>query len=69
MSLRSVMSTLTMAYRDVLYNQCILNMCKFSIFIFPTGWIRVCDLLAPVNLWKSLSDMQEIPIHDIAFKL
>ena len=63
------MSTLTMAYRDVLYNQYILNMWKFSMLIFPTGQIRVCDLLALVNLWKSLSDMQEIPIQDIAFKL
>ena len=42
-SLYSV-TNLTMAYRDVLHNQCIPNMSKFSIFIFPTGRIRVCGI-------------------------
>ena len=43
-SLRSVMSTLMMAYRDALYNQCLSNTWQFSIFIFPTGRIRVCEI-------------------------
>ena len=43
-SLRSVTSTLRMAYRDILYNQCISNTWKFSIFIFPRGRIRVCEI-------------------------
>ena len=43
-SLHSVISVLTMAYRDILYNQCISNTWKFSIFIFPTGQIRVCEI-------------------------
>ena len=43
-SLLSVTSTLTMAYCDVLYNQCISNTWKFSIFIFPKGLIRVCEI-------------------------
>ena len=38
--LRSVTLTWTVAYRDVVYNQCISNTWKFSIFIFPTGRIR-----------------------------
>ena len=33
-----------MAYRDVLYNQCISNTWKFSIFIFFTGRIKVCEI-------------------------
>ena len=43
MSLHSVMSTFTMAYRDVLCNQRISNTWKFLISIFPMGWgwIRV----------------------------
>ena len=44
MSLRSVTSTLTMAYSDVLYNQCLSNTRKFSILVFPTGRIRVCEI-------------------------
>ena len=44
MSLRSVMSVLTMAYRDVLYNQWLSNTWKFLIFIFPTGRLRVCAI-------------------------
>ena len=32
-----------MAFCDVLYNQCISNTWKFSIYIFPTGRIRVCE--------------------------
>ena len=35
---------LTMAYLDILYSQCISNMWKFSIFTFPTGWIRVFEI-------------------------
>ena len=43
-SLRLVTQTLTIAYRDVLYNQSIWNTWQFSIFIFPTARIRVCKL-------------------------
>ena len=43
-SLRSVSSTLKIAYRDVLYNQCISNTWRFLIFIFPTGQIGVCEI-------------------------
>ena len=42
-SLRTVTSTLTMAYHYVLYNQYISNTWKFS-FIFPMGWIRMCEI-------------------------
>ena len=33
-----------MTYHGVLYNQCTSNTWKFSIFIFPTRWIRVCKI-------------------------
>ena len=33
-----------MANRDVLYNHRTSNTSKFSIFIFPTGWIRVFEI-------------------------
>ena len=39
-SLRLVTSTLMMAYRDILYNQCKTH----EILIFPKGWIRVCEI-------------------------
>ena len=41
-SFRSLTSTLTMAYRDVRYSQCISNTRKFSIFIFPTR--KLCEI-------------------------
>ena len=44
MSLHSVMSPLKMAYQDIVYNQCISNTWRFSIFIFPTRQIRVCEI-------------------------
>ena len=61
-SLRSVTSTLTMAYRDVLYNQCITNTWKFSIFsLFKEAdnavWDKIC--WHRCNLRKSLFGMQE----------
>ena len=43
-SLGLVTSALTMAHRDVIYNQCISNTWKFSIFILTTGWIRMCEI-------------------------
>ena len=30
--------------RDILYSQCIDNTCCYSLFIYPTGWIRVCEI-------------------------
>ena len=41
---RLVTSTLTTACRDVRYNQCISNTRQFSIFIFLTWQIRVCEI-------------------------
>ena len=38
------LTALMMSYLDVLYNQCISNMWKSSISIFPTGRIRVCEI-------------------------
>ena len=32
------------ALRDLLYNQCIDNMCCYSFFICPTGRITVCKI-------------------------
>ena len=61
-SLRSVTSTLTMAYRDVLYNQCITNTWKFSIFsLFKEADNAVRDNICwhRCNFRKSLSGMQE----------
>ena len=43
-SLRSVTSSVTKAYHDVLYNQCISNRWKFSICTFPTGRTMVCEI-------------------------
>ena len=33
-----------MAYSDLLYNQCISNMRKFSIFTFPAGQIKMFEI-------------------------
>ena len=43
-SFLSVTSNLTTAYRDSRYNQFISNTWKFSIFIFPTARLRVCEI-------------------------
>ena len=43
-SFRSATSTLTIVYRDVQYSLCISNTWKVSIFIFPAGRIRVCEI-------------------------
>ena len=37
-------NVLTTELHDLLYNQCIDNTCCYSIFIYPTGRIRVCKI-------------------------
>ena len=45
-TMTSTPSVLTTELCDLLYmyNQCIDNMCCYSFFIYPTGWIRVCKI-------------------------
>ena len=43
-TMTSTSKVLTTELRDLLYNQCIDNTCRYSFFIRPTGRIRVCKI-------------------------
>ena len=43
-TMKSTPNVLTKELCDLLYNQCIDNMCCYSIFIYPTGRIRLCKI-------------------------
>ena len=43
-TMTSTSNILTTELRDLLYNQCIDNTCCYSIFINPTGRIKVCKI-------------------------
>ena len=43
-AMTSTPNFLTIELRDLLYNQCIDNTWCYSIFIYPTGRIRVCKI-------------------------
>ena len=43
-AMTSTLDVVTTKLRDLLYNQCIDNTCRFSFFIYPTGRIRVCKI-------------------------
>ena len=40
----SIPNILMTELHDLLYNQCIDNICCFSLFIYPMWWIRVCKI-------------------------
>ena len=43
-AMTSTPNVLTTELGDLLYNQCIDNMCCYFFFIIPTGQIRVCKI-------------------------
>ena len=43
-AMMSIPNILTTELHDLLYDQCIDNICCFSFFIYPMWWIRVCKI-------------------------
>ena len=66
-TMMSTPNVLAAELRDLLYNQCIGNTCWSSIFIYPTGRIRVCKIRFVWQHWwksqKNLSGVQEMSIN------
>ena len=66
-TMMSTPNVLTAELRDLLYNQCIGNTCWSSIFIYPTGRIRVCKIRFVWQHWwksqKNFSGVQEMSIN------
>ena len=58
---------LTTELHDLLHNQCIDNMCRYSFFIRPTSRIRVCKIkfVSAENLaWYASVYLSYIPLSD-----